>query len=297
MTGRFAPSPSGRMHLGNAFSALMSWLYVRKNGGTMVMRIEDLDKIRCKKEYCDLVKDDLAWLGLDWDLEAPMQSTRGEAYEAALARLGSLGVLFDCACSRADLGASSAPHASDGHVIYSGRCRDLPDEQKRIIASKPHSVRVKVPQRIITFSDRIYGEYSQDLAKECGDFVLKKADGMYAYQLAVVVDDIFCGVDTVVRGCDLISSTPRQIYLYELLNEAPPEYCHIPMLVDSSGRKLSKRDRDCDFGYLRQSLSPQQVIGRLAFMSGLIDRDEPVSAGELLQIFDIERIKKQNIAL
>lgn len=297
MTGRFAPSPSGRMHIGNAFSALMSWLYVRKNGGSMVMRIEDLDTVRCKKEYCDLVKQDLLWLGLDWDTEAPMQSTRGDAYEAALSRLGSLGVLFDCCCSRTDIGASSAPHASDGHILYSGRCRDLPEEQKRIIASGPHSVRIRVPNREIEFCDRIYGRYSQNLASECGDFVLKKADGTFAYQLAVVVDDISCGIDTVVRGCDLLSSTPRQMYLYELLGETPPEYCHVPMLVDASGRKLSKRDKDFDFGYLRQHSTPQKVVGRLAFMSGLTDACEPLSAKELLQEFDIDRIKKRDITV
>lgn len=297
MTGRFAPSPSGRMHLGNAFSSLITWLYIRKNGGKMVMRIEDIDMTRCKKEYADLVKDDLVWLGLDWDEEAPPQSTRSAAYDEALAKLDSLGVLYNCRCSRNDINISSAPHASDGSVIYDGRCRYADESTKRTIAAAPHSVRLAVPKRVITFNDVIYGEYSQNLATECGDFVLKKADGSYAYQLAVVVDDIFCGVDTVVRGCDLLTSTPRQIYLYELLGETPPEYCHIPMLVDDRGRKLSKRDRDADFGYLRQNFSPRQIVGRLAFMSGLTDRDEPISAAELLQIFDMARIKKQDIVL
>ncbi len=297
MTGRFAPSPSGRMHLGNVFSALMSWLYVRKNGGKMIMRIEDLDRTRCKKEYADLVKHDLKWLGLDWDEEMPCQSTRTKAYDDALARLRDMGVLFDCRCSRNDINISSAPHASDGSVIYDGRCKNADDETKRAISLSPHSVRIAVPDRVITFDDVIYGEYNQNLARECGDFVLKKADGSYAYQLAVVVDDIFAGVDTVVRGNDLMSSAPRQIYLHELLGADPPEYCHVPMLVDTQGRKLSKRDKDCDMGYLQSVYSPQQIIGGLAFVSGLIGRYEPLSSAELLNKFDVKKIKKQNIVI
>ncbi len=295
--GRFAPSPSGRMHMGNVFASLMAWLCSRSRGGEMVMRIEDLDTVRCTEHFAELIKSDLTWLGLDWDREMPYQHTRSDVYAEVLKGFRARGLTFDCRCTRGDLHAASAPHASDGHSVYTGTCRYASDDVKQQIALQPHCVRLIVPDETITFCDTVYGEISENLALECGDFVLQKADGSYAYQLAVVVDDIAGGVNQVVRGCDLLGSTARQIYLHRLQGAAAPEYCHVPMLVGEGGRKLSKRDLDLDLGVLRQSVRPQRIIGALAYFAGLTDKLTEMSANELLQIFDIKKLGKGDIAI
>ena len=208
--GRFAPTPSGRMHLGNVFSALLAWLSVRAAHGELVLRIEDLDTLRCSAENAEILKDDLRWLGLTWDAEQPDQSTRSEYYESILDRLCGEGFVYPCWCTRGDLkNAANAPHASDGHPIYPGTCRDLTEEERAAKARERAPLwRLRVPDESIAFSDGHYGPYAENLARECGDFILRRADGVFAYQFAVVADDIDAGVTQVVRGRDLLSSTP-----------------------------------------------------------------------------------------
>ncbi|MBQ9968501.1 MAG: tRNA glutamyl-Q(34) synthetase GluQRS, partial [Oscillospiraceae bacterium] len=245
MVGRFAPSPSGRMHLGNVFSALLAWLSVKSQDGEMVLRIEDLDPDRCRPEYAEILKEDLRWLGLTWDREQTPQSLRTAAYEEVFEMLREKGLVYPCYCTRTELHAASAPHASDGRVIYAGTCRGL-SEAERAQKTKAPAWRLVMPDREISFTDGLQGLYREDLAKDCGDIIVRRADGVYAYQLAVVTDDADGGITQVVRGMDLLSSTPRQIYLYELLGKTPPSFCHVPLLVAPDGRRLSKREKDLD---------------------------------------------------
>ncbi len=296
VVGRFAPSPSGRMHLGNVFSALMAWLSVRSAGGTMVLRIEDLDPDRCRPEYAEQMKDDLRWLGLDWDVEQTPQSRRTEAYRERFERLREMGLVYPCYCSRGELHAASAPHASDGNVIYAGTCRDLTEEERAAKTRRP-AWRLIVPDEEIAFHDGLQGEYRENLARECGDFIIRRSDGVYAYQLAVVTDDAEAGVTQIVRGRDLLSSTPRQIYLQRLLGLPTPEYYHVPLLVAPDGRRLSKREHDLDMGALRERCTPEALLGCLAKLSGLRPTAEPVTAGELAAVFSWNFAAKENITI
>lgn len=294
MTGRFAPSPSGRMHLGNVFSAMLAWLSVRSQGGEMVLRIEDLDPDRCRPEYAETLKDDLRWLGLDWDREQTPQSRRTEAYAARFRQLEDL--VYPCYCTRTELHAASAPHASDGRVLYAGTCRSLTPAQRAAQTKRP-AWRLTVPDRVYGFTDGLQGYFEENLAKECGDFIIRRADGVYAYQLAVVTDDGEGGITQVVRGMDLLDSTPRQLYLYERLGLTPPEFYHVPLLVAPDGRRLSKREKDLDLGALRQRLEPEQVLGRLAWLAGLLPEPEPMSARALVPVFQWKKVKKTPVVL
>ena len=296
MTGRFAPSPSGRMHLGNVFSAMLAWLSVRSQNGEMVLRIEDLDPDRCRPEYAQTLKEDLRWLGLDWDREQTPQSLRTEAYAAAFEVLENQGLVYPCYCTRGELHAASAPHASDGRVLYAGICRNL-TAGERAQKTKVPAWRQKAPDRVYGFADGLQGYYAENLAKECGDFIIRRADGVYAYQLAVVVDDGAGGVTQVVRGKDLLDSTPRQLYLYELLGLDAPEFYHVPLLTAPDGRRLSKREKDLDLGALRQTHTPEQLLGKLAHLAGVLDRPEAASAGELAAVFDWSRVKREPIVM
>ena len=269
------------MHLGNIFTALVSWLSARSAGGRWILRIEDLDPQRSKTEHARAIEDDLRWLGLDWDEgglddrgeSGPYsQSRRSAFYEDALRRLEATGLTYPCFCTRADLLATRAPHRSDGRVIYAGTCRPsaappFPPHQ----SARPHSTRLWVPDSSISFTDRVCGKVSSVLSRDCGDFVIQRADGAWAYQLAVVVDDALMGVTEVVRGNDLLLSSPQQIYLYHLLGFNPPEFAHLPLVCNSSGARLSKRDRSLSMESLRLTHTPEQLIGRLAFMAGLSD--------------------------
>lgn len=295
-SGRFAPSPSGRMHLGNALSAMLAWLSAKHQGGEILLRIEDLDPARSKAEYAQGIMDDFRWLGLLWDRRATDQSRRGEAYAAALRQLEQMNLIYPCYCSRDQLHAASAPHASDGRVIYAGTCRNLTPEQRAVMTKKP-SLRIRLPDREIFFRDGLQGDVRMNLQREFGDIILRRADGVAAYQLAVVVDDGTEGVTEVVRGRDLLSSTPVQLFLYELLGLTPPRFYHVPMLLAPDGRRLSKRDRDLDFGYLRQHFSPEEIIGLLGHLAGLMERWEPVSARELACDFSWSRVKQSDIIL
>ena len=296
MTGRFAPSPSGRMHLGNVFSAMLAWRSVRSQNGEMVLRIEDLDPDRCKPAYTETLKDDLRWLGLDWDREQTPQSLRTEAYAQVFEQLTDLGLVYPCYCTRGELHAASAPHASDGRVLYAGTCRNLTEAQRAEKTKKP-AWRLAVPDRVYGFIDGLQGAYSENLAKECGDFIIRRADGVYAYQLAVVIDDADGGVTQVVRGMDLLDSTPRQLYLYERLGRQAPEFYHVPLLTAPDGRRLSKREKDLDLGALRQTHTPEQLLGKLAHLAGVTDTPEAASALELAAVFDWNHVKKEPIVM
>ena len=302
--GRMAPSPTGRMHPGNVLSFLLAWLSVRSQKGRMILRLEDLDPQRSRLEYCRQLEDDLRWLGLDWeeggleDRPDYRQSNCGALYRQALEILEEKGLLYPCFCSRDELHAASAPHRSDGTVLYPGSCRGLSAEERRQrMALRSPSLRIRVPEETIEFTDRHYGLYRENLAEECGDFILRRSDGVCAYQLAVVVDDERMGVTEIVRGCDLLDSTPRQIWLRQQLNYSQPEYAHVPLLVAADGRRLSKRDRDMDLGRLRSLYRPEELLGSLACAAGLLDRYEPVSAKELIPLFAWEKIKKENFVL
>ncbi len=288
MIGRFAPSPSGRMHLGNVFSALLAWLSVRAQNGTMLLRIEDLDPQRCRAEYAVQLKDDLLWLGLDWDVESERQSARSAVYARYFAKLQAMGLIYPCFCTRSQLHAALAPHQAQ--TPYSGRCRGMPPEEIAAQTRKP-AWRLLVPDAVFAFTDGLQGPCSQNLARACGDFIIRRSDGVYAYQLAVVVDDGSMGVTEVVRGDDLRLSTPRQLYLYQLLGFAPPKFYHVPLLVTPDGRRLSKRDRDLDLGELRKRCRPEEVIGALAFAAGLLEERTPISARELAADFSWRRVR------
>ena len=224
--GRFAPSPSGRLHLGNLLCALLVWLSARQKDGRVLLRVEDLDTARCPRRYSEQMERDLQWLGLDWDIgpgrdngTGPYyQSQRTEIYQAALETLREKGLVYPCFCTRAELHAASAPHREDGQVVYAGTCRRLTAAE---IAEKSKNrapaLRLITPEEHWGFTDGHMGRYEENLAADCGDFLLRRSDGMFAYQLAVVVDDAAMGVTEVVRGADLLDSTPRQLYLYHLL--------------------------------------------------------------------------------
>ena len=294
--GRFAPTPSGRMHLGNVFAALIAWASVRSRGGEMVLRMEDLDTQRTSLEYASQLREDLAWLGLDYDRETPPQSQRSQVYDRYFDRLKELGLLYPCYCTRSQLHSVNAPHLSDGTYVYPGTCRDL-SEEMRSAMDRPPAWRVRVPDRQWEFCDLVQGEYRLNLATDCGDMVVRRADGVYVYQLAVTVDDGEAGVTEVVRGMDLLSSAPRQMYLQELFGFPHPAYGHVPMLLAPDGRRLSKRDRDLDLGQLQKWVSAQEVIGTLAYSAGLIDQNTAISARELAAEFDWKKLKGDAIFL
>jgi len=294
--GRFAPTPSCRMHLGNVFAALIAWLSVRSRDGSLVLRMEDLDTQRTSDEFARILRDDLQWLGLDWDNETLSQSKRGDVYKKYFEKLVDMGLLYPCYCTRSQLHSVNAPHLSDGTYVYPGTCRDLTPEQRGTFTRAP-SWRVRVPEKVWTVEDLVQGTYKENLSTDCGDFVVRRADGVYVYQLAVTVDDGEAGVTEVVRGNDLLSSAPRQMYLQELFGFPHPAYGHVPLLVAADGRRLSKRDKDLDLGVLRQRLKPEQLLGVLAFYAGLIPVCTPISAAELAKEFSWDKLKKDEIFL
>ena len=292
--GRFAPTPSGRMHLGNVFAALMAWVSIRSQGGELVLRMEDLDTLRTRQEYAQQLREDLLWLGLDWDRETEPQSRRSAVYEKYFEKLRDMDLLYPCYCTRSQLHSVNAPHLSDGNYVYPGTCRNLTPEQRAAFQRAP-SWRVKVPDRLWKIEDMGQGHYESNLAEDCGDFIVRRADGVFVYQLAMTVDDGEAGVTEVVRGMDLLSSAPRQMYLQELLGFPHPVYGHVPMLMSADGRRLSKRDRDLDLGILRQHMRPEKLIGVLAHAAGLIPKAEPVSARELAGEFSWNRLQNREI--
>ena len=294
--GRFAPTPSGRMHLGNVFAAMLAWLSVRSRGGHLVLRMEDLDTQRTSEEFAQVLREDLLWLGLDWDGETPPQSKRTGVYIRYFEKLAELGLLYPCYCTRSQLHSVNAPHLADGTYVYPGTCRNLTEDQCRAMGKAP-AWRVKVPDRQWQVTDLVQGEYRENLAFDCGDFVVRRADGVFVYQLAVTVDDGEAGVTEVVRGTDLLSSAPRQMYLQELFGFSHPAYAHVPLLLAPDGRRLSKRDKDLDLGALRQRLRPEKLLGILGCTAGLLEKPEPISAGELASVFSWEKVGRQSVCL
>ena len=340
--GRFAPSPTGRMHLGNVFCALLSWLSAKSKGGEWVLRIEDLDPQRSRREYALQLMDDLQWLGLPWDGEPVWQSQRGHIYEEYLHRLTEMGLTYPCYCTRADIMATQAPHETDGRVVYKGTCRpkdvisdaenDVADTACRVPTATNHispsieggvgvglaTTRLIVPDCTIPFTDGHYGQHDINLAEHCGDYIIRRKDGAWAYQLAVVVDDALMGVTEIVRGRDLLLSSPQQIHLRELLflkrkgengkrktNSLTPHpspltvnFLHHPLLCNAEGQRLCKRDKSMDLGYLRdKGTSPQEIIGLLAHLAGLTDTPAPISPQELIPLFSWDKVPTEDILL
>ncbi|MCI9128795.1 MAG: tRNA glutamyl-Q(34) synthetase GluQRS [Eggerthellaceae bacterium] len=292
--GRFAPSPTGKLHAGNIFAYLMAWLTVKSIGGSMVLRIEDLDPERSKRYFADGVMSDLERLGLTWDEGPFYQHDRDGAYEEAYEALAQRVDIYPCFCTRADLAAASAPHFGEKRV-YPGTCKRLSasEAQDRMAAEDEPAWRISVPDEQVSFSDALQGQCSMDLATECGDFIIKRKDGAFAYQLAVVVDDAAQGVTSVVRGIDLLSSTPQQIYLQSLLGNPHPEYAHVPLLVSKSGRRLAKRDADASMEQMLERFgSPEGIIGHIAYITGMQPEDAPASPEDLLKSFDMSKLSE-----
>lgn len=304
--GRYAPSPSGRMHLGNLCCCLLAWLSAKSKGGKVVLRIEDLDTARCPRKFAELLQQDLAWLGLSADEGGDMggpdgpyyQSDRSAIYQQFYDVLWKKGLVYPCFCSRSQLHAADAPHRSDGQVVYAGTCRNLTlEEAAEKALRRPPAWRVRVPDEVIGFTDGHLGYYEENLARDCGDFYLRRADGVFAYQLAVVVDDAFMGVTEVVRGADLLSSTPRQLWLYRTLGLNAPEFIHMPLLLAPDGRRLSKRDGDESLENLQAKYTPEEIIGRLAYACGLQKAPDPRTPAELADGFSWEKVPRQDIVL
>lgn len=302
--GRYAPSPTGDLHLGNVRTALLSWLFARKAGGAFVLRVEDLDRPRVRPGATARMLEDLRWLGLDWD-EGPdcggpygpyLQSERQAIYEAALERLRAADLVYPCYCSRAEVArAASAPQgASNEGPRYSGACRSLSaaERQAREAAGRRPCLRFRAPDRLIQFTDLVAGPVAQNVAQAVGDFIVSRSDGIPAYQLAVVVDDSLMQITQVVRGADLLSSTARQIALFEALGFAVPVFGHVPLVLDAEGARLAKRDQAAGVGALRTAgFAPEQVIGALAASCGLCPPGAALSARELLAAFASEQLQ------
>lgn len=304
--GRFAPSPSGRMHLGNLCCALLAWLSVRSQNGEMLLRIEDLDPDRCKRAYAEQLMDDLLWLGLDWD-EGPgkerehspyYQDDRRNIYEEVLSVLRDRGMIYPCFCTRAQLHAASAPHAGDGVFRYAGTCRGLSEAEiaEKQLSRSP-ALRFRAPEGTVEFDDLFLGHQSFDVQNMFGDFLIRRSDGVHAYQLAVSVDDAMMGITEVVRGSDLLTSTGCQIQLIRELGAEPPRYGHIPLLVNPEGRRLSKREKDLDMGVLRERFSPEELCGKLAHLLGMSDHAEPLTAREMVSLYAAADLSRPTITV
>lgn len=300
ITGRFAPSPSSRMHLGNIYAALTAWLAAKSCGGRFLLRIEDLDPVRCPRVFAEQIVNDLLWLGITWDnAEILYQSERSAVYESYFLRLQTAGKIYPCFCSRSQLHVADAPHHSDGRVIYPGTCKGLTKAdilQKRMYRSP--AFRIRLPDQTIRFTDGLYGPQRFNLARDWGDLILRRSDGVFAYQLAVTIDDGLSGVTQVVRGRDLLSSAAPQIWLAQELGFRPAHYLHLPLLMDPAGARLAKRNKSADVGFLREVFpSPEPLIGYLAWLLGQIAAPEPLKASELLPFFDNKKIPRKDISL
>ena len=303
-TGRFAPSPSGYLHMGNLLSLLLAWLDCRKAGGTLVFRMEDLDPERSKPEYIAAIGDDLRWLGLDWDTGYPdpscQQSRRTAFYDGVFRELQRKALVYPCFCTRAQrLAAANAPHAGERQSDLGCPCARLSAAEREalLLAGKRPAWKIRTPDRTVTVTDDRCGTVSLNLAREVGDFLVRRADGVYAYQLAAVADDLVMGVNRVVRGADLLRCVPQQVWLTELLGGTAPSYCHTPLLLSAPGRKLSKRLGSLSTRELRKVYTPEALLGHLAALSGLIPKEEPLTARELLGIFSWEKVPEEDIVL
>lgn len=302
--GRFAPSPSGRLHVGNMLSSLLAWLDVRSLGGEMLFRLEDLDPDRSSYDLACYMAEDLSWLGLDWDLgwngekeSLYAQSCRTSLYESVFNEMEAQGIVYPCFCSRAQRLAASAPHPGELQDLGCG-CISLPNEIKQeYLSTKKHSFRVRVDSREIPFNDDHYGPQHFRLTAGRDDFIIRRADGIFAYQLAVSYDDAVMGITRVVRANDLLDSSPKQIFLIEKMGYTPPTYCHAPLLVVEDGRKMSKRNGDLCMEQLRKTHTPEQLCGKLAFLAGLLPAPEAISPKDLIKDFSWTRVPTENILM
>jgi glutamyl-tRNA synthetase len=305
VVGRLAPSPTGAQHVGNARTYLVAWLSARASGGRVVLRIEDIDSPRVKAGAAEQACADLRWLGLDWDGEPLVQTHRLEAYRAALEALRSRELVYPCTCTRSDVErAASAPHAEHEGPIYPGTCAGRRAADAAGLGERPFCWRYRLPAVSPVFTDRFRGPCAVDLRKLGGDFVVWKAPRVGgepstpAYQLAVVVDDAAQGITEVVRGDDLVPSTPRQLLLYEALGLRPPAFAHLPLVVGPDGRRLAKRHGDTRLSALRQAgVRPEALLGSLAYSCGWVETIRPVTARDLLPLFRLEVIPPQPFVL
>lgn len=287
---------------------LLAWLSARQKGGRVILRIEDLDIARCPRRYGEQMCRDIQWLGLDWD-EGPViggpsgpyeQSRRTALYQAALRRLEAQGLVYPCFCTRAELHAASAPHREDGQVVYPGTCRGLTAEQAAERAgaqAAPPPCGCGCRRRRSLSPTATWGEYREWLPADCGDFLLRRSDGIFAYQLAVVVDDAAMGVTEVVRGADLLASTPRQLLLYRLLGLEAPAFYHFPLLLGSDGQRLSKRNADAGLDTLGERYTAPEILGKLAYLAGFNPSAEPRSGESLLEDFAWEKVPRADIRI
>ena len=303
IVGRFAPSPSGYMHMGNMLSMLLAWLDCRSLGGKLIFRMEDLDPARSRPVYIDALGEDLRWLGLDWDDGWPdpayAQSRRTAIYEEVFRELQKRDLVYPCWCSRAErLAAASAPHPGEREHDSGCRCAHLSEKERLVLecSGRKPAWKLRCPDREISVMDGHYGLIVQNPARDLGDFIIRRADGVFAYQLAVSVDDMLMGVTRVVRGRDLLSSAPRQQWLIETLGGVAPAYCHAPLLTDGSG-KLSKRLGSLSTQVLRREMTAEALLGTLARLSGLTETDAPVSAQELLSVFSWDKVAREDIVI
>ncbi len=298
VVGRFAPTPSGRLHLGNILCAMLAYLSARSAGGRFLLRIEDLDVPRCPRCLARQAIDDLTWLGFTWDETPLYQSERSAVYAEYLSALTRRGLTYPCFCTRAQLNACAAPNLGDTQRVYPGTCARLsPEEAARLAQTRTPAIRLRVPAEDVSFTDGLWGRQTENLARACGDFVLRRSDGLYGYQLAVVVDDALSGVTEVVRGRDILSATPRQIYLQRLLGFPEMAYVHIPLLTDARGRRLAKRDRDLDLSALAKRLRPEDILGALAFSAGLQEEPRPRTLEALLPDFSWTKVRRDDVRL
>ena len=298
IVGRFAPTPSGRLHLGNLLCCLLAYLSCKSRGGKFLLRIEDVDVPRCPKRLADQCIGDLSFLGFTWDEPPLYQSARTELYQHYFDQLDTLGLVYPCFCTRAQLHAAQAPNLGDREPVYTGACAHLtPDEIAERSKTRSPAIRLRMPDMDLSFTDRHYGRVTENLARDTGDYIIRRSDGLFGYQLAAVVDDALSGVNEIVRGRDILSSTPRQIHMQKTLGFDTPEYAHIPLLTDSQGRRLAKRDKDLDLSALAQRFTPQEILGMLAYASGVLPENRPASLEELTRIFDWKNVKTDDLRL
>jgi glutamyl-tRNA synthetase len=292
---RLAPSPTGAQHLGNARTHLIAWLSARSRGGSVLLRIEDIDSPRVKPGAAAEIITDLKWLGLDWDGTPVVQSARIAEYETALRILQAKEMVYPCTCTRSDIAhAASAPHAEHEGPVYPGSCAGRRAADAERLGGEAFAWRFRTGGRAVEFVDGFRGPTRIVLSEAGGDFVVWKSTGTPAYQLAVVVDDAEFGITEVVRGDDLIPSTPRQLLLYEALGRSPPQFIHVPLVVGPDGRRLAKRHGDTRLSTLRSAgVTPQAILGLLAWSCGWIPRNEPITAGELLPLYRLDSIPRK----
>jgi glutamyl-tRNA synthetase len=300
IVGRLAPSPTGAQHIGNARTYLVAWLSARSRNGTVRLRIEDIDSPRIKPGAAEGVLADLRWLGLDWDGEVVTQTERVPLYEAALEELKRRELVYPCTCTRGDIAsAASAPHAEHEGPTYPGTCshRRAADAATLTREGRSFAWRLRVTESP-AFTDRLAGEQHINLTELGGDFVIWKSAGTPAYQLAVVVDDAAMGISEVIRGDDLIPSTPRQLLLYRALGLTPPAFAHVPLVVGEDGRRLAKRHGDTRLAALRAAgVRADALVGLLAWSCGWVERMEPIATRELLPLFRLEVMPRRPFVL